>query len=191
MKELSLFERIITEAPEDEVVPDAPPDIPPDMPEVQPPDDNLDIGAGTADAPPDAGMTEEDTGGDMGGGMDFSGEEETPSEELELDEKISSILNMNLYQRFLSLLNNIGNQLSLIKSNSDVIRTIHDDSLELIGSLKKLDENIRLYLNNYFMNENYSKNLLFFNKCINLMHQLNNNFSKEIDKGIRSLEVNN
>ena len=59
---------------------------------------------------------------------------------LELDEKISSILNMNLYQRFLTLLNTIGSQLTMIKNNSDILFTLSKDSLSIIEKLKKLDE---------------------------------------------------
>lgn len=189
-KELSLFERIIMEAPEDAPpdMPaggDSPPDVPADIPADSPPGDiggpPPDLGGGMDTMPPDMG---EDEGF---GGYDDP-DTQTGEGEMELDEKISAILNMNLYQRFLSLMNNIANQLSLIKGNSDVLRTLSEESLEIIGSLKKLDENIRLYLNNYFPNENYSKNLLFFNKCMNLLKLLNDIFSKDVNKGIRTMD---
>ena len=47
------------------------------------------------------------------------------------------------------------------------------DPDNLVEFVKRLDENIRLYLKNSFINENYSKNLLFFNKCLNLLKLLN------------------
>lgn len=209
MDKLSLFDKVMFEAPGDP--PDiptegaGPPDSPPDISESDnaPPDMADDGGA-----PPDMGG--DDSGGDMGneppdmGGDDFLGDgeddqgfgDEAPEEgdgenqdhPLEFDEKISAIMNMNLYQRFLSLLNNIGGQLSLIKDNSDMLYTLSNDSLDVIGSLKKLDENVRLYLTNYFLNENYSKNLLFFNKCLNLLKLLNTVFEKNVQKGIKSME---
>ena len=48
--------------------------------------------------------------------------------------------------------------------------------------MTKLSENVEEYMSNYFMNENYSKNLLFFNKCINLYNLLQQNFDKEIKR---------
>jgi len=191
-RELSLFERVIYEAPGD-----PPPDIPAEEP--------------TSDAPPDTGGGDPpdlpaasggDPGGDMSGsdppelGEDFGdeegfgdiGSEEEVPEDLGLDEKISAIMNQNLYQRFLSLLNSVGNQLSMIKNNNDVLFTISNDSLDIVSSLKKLDENIRAYLANYFLNENYSKNLLFFNKCLNLLKLLNDIFGKNIQKGMKAME---
>jgi len=188
-KELTLFQQIILEAPGDE---DPPPDMgaveeaSPDIPD-NPPD--MDMGADSEgdDAPPDINMGEEDDFGDSGGGFEGEeGQEDQP--DLNVDEKISAVMNMNLYQRYLSLLNNIGNQLSMIKNNSDMLYTLSSESLDIISSLKKLDENIRLYLSNYYMNENYSKNLLFFNKCINLLKLLNEIFDKNIRKGIKAME---
>jgi hypothetical protein len=192
-KTLNLFEKIIfTEAPGD------PPDLedpsassgPPNLPEVPQDDSGGGLDGG---APPDL------EGGDLGGedemggfedegNMGMEGDGTEAEEELELDEKISAIMNQNLYQRYLALLNNVGNQLSMIKNHSDVLYTLSNDSLEVIGSLKKLDENIRLYLANTFLTENYSKNLLFFNKCLNLLKLLNDIFEKNIRKGIKAAE---
>lgn len=210
MTKVSLFDRVILEAPEDEGPPDipaegtGPPDapietsadntVPPDMTEEGGGAPDLEDGGGGG-SPPDMGM---DDGGNLGDGTEedqgfgdetpAEGEGQDPNQNLNFDEKISSIMNMNLYQRFLSLLNNIGGQLSMIKNNSDMLYTLSNDSLDIIESLKKLDENIRLYLGNYFLNENYSKNLLFFNKCLNLLKLLNNIFEKNIQKGIKSME---
>jgi len=122
--------------------------------------------------------------------MPEEGAEENPDDKLKnlgLDEKISAIMNMNLYQRYLSLLNTIGGQLTMIKNNSDILHTLSADSLDIVESLKKLDENIRLYLKNSFLNENYSKNLLFFNKCLNLLKLLNDVFDSNVKKGIKTI----
>ena len=210
MKEPSIFEQFLYEAPGDD-----PPDVaatdnnsggdtttdsPPDMPEEAPPEDNgpPDMGDDFSgdnfgdDSPPEMGG-DEGLGDDMG--FDDEGSDEGDESEnsennnnLELDEKISSILNMNLYQRFLTLLNTIGSQLTMIKNNSDILFTLSKDSLSIIEKLKKLDENIRLYLKNSFLHENYSKNLLFFNKCLNLLKLLNDIFDKEVRKGIKGTE---
>ena len=210
MKEPSIFEQFLYEAPGDD-----PPDVaaadnnsggdtttdsPPDMPEEAPPEDNgppdmEDDFSGDNfgdDSPPEMGG-DEGLGDDMG--FDDEGSDEGDESEnsennnnLELDEKISSILNMNLYQRFLTLLNTIGSQLTMIKNNSDILFTLSKDSLSIIEKLKKLDENIRLYLKNSFLHENYSKNLLFFNKCLNLLKLLNDIFDKEVRKGIKGTE---
>ena len=205
---LSLFDRVIFEAPGD----DPPPDIPTEgspPPDNSPPDMNEDISdppdlqGGEGDSPPDIDNGVDPNGPpDMGGdefadgdqedqGFDDGADEdneEDPNQNFSFDEKISGIMNIRLYQRFLSLLNNIGGQLSMIKNNSDMLYTLSNDSLNIIESLKKLDENVRLYLTNYFLNENYSKNLLFFNKCLNLLELLNIIFEKNIQKGIKSME---
>lgn len=198
---LSIFTQYMTEAPDDP--PDipaedaGPPDIPDDMPADEPTDaggdgsppdidDGSDMGA---DAPPDIGMDDQ---GDGGFGDDGASEDDQESEDspqnFELDEKISAIMNMNLYQRFLSLLDSLGNQLIGLNNNSDVLSSVTPECNDMISSLKKLDENIRLYLKNYFIHENYSKNLLFFNKCLNLLKLLNDNFDKKVRKGIKSVE---
>lgn len=179
MKKLDLYKQVMMEAPADP---------PPDLPEDTTPDDPPDLPEDDmGDFAPDAGM--DMMGGDPGGfGMDPNDPNQMQQgQEMELDEKISTIMNMNLYQKFLTLLNNIGNQLNVIKSNSDVLYTLSSESLEIVGSLKKLDENIHLYLSNYFQLENYSKNLLFYHKCLNLLKLLNDIFEKEIKKGIRAM----
>lgn len=122
----------------------------------------------------DAGTGEQDDGNTDG--------------DLGIDDKVSAIMNMNLYQRFISLLTSIGSQITSIKNNSDVLYTLSEDSVDIVDSLKKLDENIRLYLKNTFINENYSKNLLFFNKCLNLLKLLNDVFDEKVRKGINAMK---
>ena len=118
----------------------------------------------------------------------IEGEDSSPNNQnLGIDDKVSAIMNMNLYQRYLSLLNNIGNQLTMIKHNNDILYTLTDTIVDTTIALKKLDENIRLYLKNYFINENYSKNLLYFNKCLNLLKLLNDSFDANIKKSIKSI----
>lgn len=199
----SMFEKYLFEAPGED-----PPDVQPDVPsegESSPPDMTDDTGSGSDppdmsdaggaisaddDGPPDMGG---DEGFDDGSGFDDTSSSEEGSDgntdnNLGLDEKISAIMNMNLYQRFLSLLNTIAGQLTMLRNNSDILYTLSSDTIDTVESLKKLDENIRLYLKNSFLNENYSKNLLFFNKCLNLLKLLNDVFDKNIKKGIVSMK---
>ena len=192
---LRLFEQYLTEAPGDE---DTSPDVtgPPDMP-----DDT------TNDPPPDIpdDTTTDDTVDDDGpppdmgddGSMDDytddtesnEGEsEEGSSKKLGLDEKVSAIMNMNLYQRFMTMLTKITTQVGAMKNNMDVLHSISPEVIEVMESLNRLEENIRLYLKNNFTTENYSKNLLFFNKCLNLMKLLNDSFDKAIRKGIKEVK---
>lgn len=204
--ELNLFEQYLREAPDDppDAQADAPPDTPandapPDIPDSAagdpgvgddpPPDDMGGGGDMGDDPPPDMG----DPGDDYSGGFDDDGGDsgddgEGKKEEPELDEKVSAIMNMNLYQRFLTLLTEIENQITMIKTNMDMLRTVSPETLDSLSSLKKLNENIRLYLKNSFSNENYSKNLLFFNKCLNLLKLLNDIFGRNIRKGVKGVE---
>lgn len=197
-QETSMFDRIFLEAPGD-----PPPDMPTDAthtdtggdapPEMDMSGDEPDMGD-----PPDMGGDDisgdpPDLGeeGDFGGedqGMEDPPEEEDPNANLEFDEKISRIMNMNLYQRYLALLNNISGQLTMLKDNSDTLYAVSEDSIDIIAALKKLDENVRLYLKNYFIQENFSKNRLFFDKCLNLLNLLNEIFQKKIEKGLKHVE---
>ena len=186
---LDLFQQsLFLEAPGDEgeastdAQPTDPPadDAPPDIPDtVGTESDN--------DAPPD--MTEEDPSDDGLGDTGFDDgqqqEEEDPNKTMKLDAKVSTVMNVNLYQRYLTLLNTINTQLSMIKNNGDMIYTLSDQTSSIIASLKKLDENVRLYMSNIFLEENYSRNLLFFNKCLNLLKLLNDSFDASIQKGIK------
>lgn len=162
--------------PADPPADDAPPDIPDD---VGTESDN--------DAPPD--MPDEDPSdeglGDTGFDDGQQQEEEDPNKTMKLDAKVSTVMNVNLYQRYLTLLNTINTQLSMIKNNGDMIYTLSDQTSSIIASLKKLDENVRLYMSNIFLEENYSRNLLFFNKCLNLLKLLNDSFDASIQKGIK------
>lgn len=204
MGNLDLFTKYLTEAPGDDEAPDAgmgdessPPNSnnaeSDEMPNIGDDAGNIipDEEGGGDDTPPDI----DDINGDEGfddGEDEYIGDGENPNpdeslENLGLDDKVSTIMNMNLYQRFLTLLNTIASQTSMVKDNSDILQTLSPEALSIIDSLKKLDENIRLYLKNTFLNENYSKNILFFNKCINLLKILNDIFEKNINDGIASV----
>ena len=136
---------------------------------------------GEDDSPPDMG--DEDFG-DFGGDTDL---DDTQSSSMKLDDKVSTILNMNLYQRFLTLLTDIGTKINSLKSNADVLYVVSDQTPETVKSFRLLDENIRLYLTNNFTSERYESNLLFFNKCLNLYKLLNDKFNDNISKGIKSI----
>lgn len=204
---LSLFERYLTEAPGD----------PPDMGNFNNSVPDMPADASTQEGPPDMGNMDGGLGDDMGGmpdlggfddggfdmGMDGMGmddgsglmdpnqqqqQQQQQEEPLQLDDKVNAIMNQQLYQRYLALLNTIGGQLTMMRNNSDVLHTLSPESIDGIESLKKLDENVRLYIRNTFMHEGYSKNLLFFNKCLNLLKLLNNVFDENIRKGIRNFD---
>lgn len=186
----TLFQQLFIEAPEEA----------PDLPDVTQPTDPPDMSMSDDTAAPDMNdppsMDDSPDIGDMsspdmGDGSDEynmgDSNQEQPSQELNIDEKISAIMNQRLYQKFLTLLNTINVQLSVIKNNSDIFATLSPD-VETIESLKRLDENIRLYLNNQFQDESYSQNLLFYNKCLNLLKMLIDIFDKKIRKGMRAIE---
>ena len=177
-----------------------PPDVPEDNGGGTAPDDMPDMGDDTG-GPPDFGGDAEsmDDGGD-GSPPDFGDDEggfgdedgatdeeggEDQKEPMDLDDKVSAIMNANLYTRFLTMLTNIEAQMSQMKSNADIVYTLSPDASDMYNKYKQLDDNIRLYLNNSFIDENYSKNLLFFNKCLNLLKLLNDSFSLYVNKGIR------
>lgn len=169
-----------------------------------PPD--IDAGGGDntgGDMPPDLSMDDvgsDDGGfddqsfGDDGGFGDEGGEdqnsEDTPDEEnpdnLNLSEKISAIMNNQLYQRYLSMLNSIGISISQLTDNGDVLFSLMKDGYtDLLNRFKKLNENVRLWMKNNFVNMDYSKNLLFFNMCINLLNLLNKRFQEKMKKGVK------
>lgn len=185
----NLFLKFLYEAPGED-----PPDISSDTTD-ESPDTGGGDDLGGDDGPPDLDIGDEsppdldgdDFGDDSFGGDEFSDEEQP--EDLGLDEKVSAILNAQLYQRFLTLKSQVTSQISMLKNNSDVLKSISSDiDDELLTSLKKLDENIHLYLKNYFLNENYSKNLLFFNKCLNLLKILNDTFNQNVKKGLKNIQ---
>ena len=194
-KPRSLFESFLFEAEGD------PPDLPADDngPPEMPPDDPPDMGGD--DAPTDAPADITDDPPEMGGddtSDDFGTDEATDdaqddapakkNENMALDDKVSAIMNANLYQRFLGLLTQITDQISSIKNNMDILHSVAPSSTETFSALTRLAENIRLYLTGSFEHENYSKNLLFFNKCLNLLKLLNDGFNKDIKKGIKEIK---
>ena len=185
----SLFEKVLFEADgdTDNANPDdvntnnstGPPDIGEDDNNEEPADDF------SAENPPDVNEDDSSTDdlGDTTGSLDPNNDG-NKEDDLGLDAKISTVMNENLYQRFLSLISTITNQLSVLKDNNDIVYTAAPKSLGIIESLKKLRDNINLYLAYYFINNNYSKNLLFFNKCLNLLNLLNKNFEKDLKHGV-------
>ena len=200
-KEKSLFEKILLEADGDP--PDinmgsdnnSPPNIPSqnqDTPQVQDtpqPDVEFDD-----NSPPDLGDGDfnmdndnlDNNNQEMNNTDEMDNIENNGENNLNIGEKISAIMNVKLYQDFLSVLNLLGDQLSVIKDNSDTIYSISPESSDIVARMKKLNENVRMYLTNSFSNENYSKNQLFFNKVINLVKLLNDLFNKSIQKGVKS-----
>lgn len=167
---MSLFERVFMEAPED----DAPPEMEP------PTDDPPDMNGGN-DPPPDMGDVNMDDADDSGYDFDDNdGSSSSDDENLDFDDKISVIMNQRLYERFIKLHMKLKNQLEIFNKNLDMMNTISDQSDSILSSLTKLSDNVEEYMSNYFMNENYSKNLLFFNKCLNLYNLLQKMFDKDV-----------
>lgn len=184
---------------------DGPPDLAPDIAPPELPDDPTP--STTMDDPP---LLTDEGGGDMsfddppalGDGDDFGmGDDQENQDQQQmqdadidgdgdigLDDKVSAVMNVSLYQRYLSLLTNISQELSSIRNNNDIIYTLSEDTTKIVDSLNRLDENIRLYMKNSFPHENYSKNLLFFNKCLNLLKLLNDSFNSSIKKGMHSMK---
>lgn len=150
--------------------------------------DEFGMGDPNGGGPPDIEEPGEDFGGEGGGENSEEDSEDDPAN-MKFDDKISNVMNMNLYQRFLNMLNSITSQVNTIKDNADIINALTKDASDLVPSLQKLDENIRLYLSNFFLNENYSKNLLFFNKCLNEYNLHREFFTKEIKKATRNVET--
>ena len=192
-EDLDLFKKFLYEAPGDDP-PDVtttnndqtdPPPVPDEgaddsgPPEINDSPDDIDTG------PPEIN---DDVGTDDTFGEDPMATDEEQQPELELNEKISAIMNMNLYQRYLELLSNINSEISQMKDNSDMLYAITPSSVEMVANLSKLDENINMYINHYFMNNDYSKNLLFFNKCLNLLALLNKSFDDDVKKGVKSID---
>ena len=199
----NIFTRFLYEAPGDDPPPEVESDTgPPDVPDDAGIDDGPpdmggfddDLGSDTSgtdeanDGPPDMGGDfGDDNFGDMGedGGDETADGEGDNKETLELDDKVSAILNDNLYQHYLALITKINSQLTNIRDNSDVLYTLSEDTLEVVKVLEDLDENLRLYVKNKFLNENFSKNKLFYNKCLNLLGLVNKVFDRDIRKGIK------
>ena len=146
-------------------------------------DDNMNDGVD--DTPPDSGPPDitDDSFDDTGFDSDISEDDGAP--EMKFGDKVSSILNAGLYQNYLELVSNISSQLSTIKTNSDILYAITDDMEIIIESLRKLEENIRIYIDTFYINKRYEENLLFYNKCKNLNRLINDKFDQAIHKGIK------
>lgn len=203
--EIDFFKQFLYEAPGD----DPPPDIikqdnggsspPPDMSEDNSQEFNM-----NGDDPPDLPEQDNNTDdmyqdppdiddSDFGNNefMDTDDENESNSDtkDLGLDKKISAIMNQDLYQRYLTLLGNVTSQILQMKDNSDILYSITTECTNIINKLSNLESSIKLYLKNNFIGENYSKNLLFFNKCLNLLNLINEIFDNEIKKGIKDVNI--
>lgn len=188
------FEKFLYEAPDDDP-PDSdmsnnqdPPDITDEQSEIEePPDLDGDIDGGTGDdMPPDMNDDFDNITDDMED--ESSGESSEDINPMKLDEKISAIMNKQLYQRFLKLLSIVNDKISSLKKNNDILYSISNESSDVLNSLNRLDENIRLYLDNKFINEDYGINFFFFNKCLNLFKLLNDDFNDKIKKSIKSVK---
>ena len=187
----NIFSKFLYEAPDDDppdtVSDTGPPDVPDDINSDGPPDmgdfednttqDQTDT-EGTNDDPPD--MTDDfgDTGDFNDEGDDIQNDE-SQEEDLGLDDKVSAVMNDILYQNYMSLITKINTQLTNMKDNSD------EDTSEIVRKLEELDENIRLYIKHKFLKEDYSKNKLFYNECLNLLGLINKVFDRSIHKGIK------
>lgn len=196
MEKKSLFEQWMFEAPGDETTPDEPaatdqaPDIPPENTSSDtPPDLDMSDTSSDADLPADEGddlppdLEDGDFNMDEDMGEDIP--EENPTADMHIDDKVSSILNLNLYQQYTALLSQVSVQINSINKNTDLLYAITKDTESILSALRKLEENMRLYVDNNFSNERYEKNLLFYNKCKNLNKFLNDKFDSIIHKGIK------
>lgn len=192
---MNLFEKYLVEAPGDENTPDTdtgPPDLPDEPNNSEDMDNNPpDLGdEGQEDISNDFNDEPPDLGGDDGT-EDFNddsfGDEEVqdPNQNMQLDEKIRAIMNENLYSSYLKLLNEISGQLANIRANNDIFRTLYDDSDDIVGELSRLEENMRVYINKKYINQDFGANRLFYDKCLNLLKILNTIFDKKIRKGIK------
>ena len=194
-----IFTRFLYEAEEDEGAPDEfeSPDFGDDgggqeetgggdMPEYDPAGDE-DNGS-PPDMPDFGGDDDGDDYGDYDDQESGEGEDDSKKVPENLNDKVSALMNANLYQSYLSLLQKFTAQQQAIKNNRDVLYTISPESLDTLDSLKKLDENMRLYMKNSFVNENYSKNLLFFNKCLTLYRLIVDQFAEVMKKGTKDLK---
>lgn len=176
----NIFDQLVfREAPGDEPEPaDSTDTGPPDLPA----DDSGGAPPIEGDEPPDIPEIDDFDPDNPGSEMADDGTDGDGAP-LEISEKISVVMNYQLYQRFLTLSNTVANQLSTIRSNNDLIHSVSPKALAVIEPLGKLGDNIRLYLTNNFLDNNYSRNLLFYNKCLNLMKLLEDIFARELGRG--------
>lgn len=174
---------LFTEAEEDIPIEDGAPEIE-DVPEENMAEEPIE------DLPPDDLDTTEpdmDTSEDMTSD-DFDPDTESISSDMPdgtsvpFDKKISDTLNRNLYQHYISLKKTINQELTMTEDNLDFIDPEVLKDTNLVEILKKLSSNMDLYLMNNFLNNDYSKNVFFYNKCLNMVNLVNIEFSKALKK---------
>ena len=129
-------------------------------------------------------------GDDMGFGDDQQQQQngDLPNENLAINDKVSLLMNVNLYNHYLSLRDKLKGELSSINNNKDILYSISKDIPGIVSDLNKLENNVSTYMRNLFSNESYSKNLLFFNKCVNLYKLIIDEFNDLTKKGIKDVE---
>lgn len=190
----NVFLKVMFEAPEDEGGDDMPPDISGD--DFAADDSAGEPNADTSDDPPDITGDDfspddsfSDADGTTDGGDESSGEEKETEDSAPkgLDDKVSAILNSGLYKKNLALLSELTLKRNTIKDNIDVIRTLDPDAMEITEQLQRLEDNIREYNDHTFLNENYSKNRLFYDKCLNLYNLLCQRFKDQMAKAIKKV----
>lgn len=188
--EKSIFWRLMTEAEGDDDTADDPPDMTEDD---APADDDSSLDGGDDmddEDPPDIGGGDDggyggdDGFGDTGGGGDGGNKKE---EITGLSDKVSTVLNERLYKQVLALLSQITIKKEMVRDNIDMIRTIDPDATDITEDLTRLEDNIREYSDHTFLDENYSKNMLFYTKCLNLFNLLCARFSERLSKGIKKV----
>ena len=190
----NIFWQVMFEAEGDEQQEAAPEETSEDPPDIggdeyASDDGGADANVDNSDAPPDMGGDEfssDDSFGDEDGSDDSGEEKETEdSAPVGLDNKVSAILNAGLYKKNLALLSELTLKRNTIKDNIDVIRTLDPDAMEISENLQRLEDNIREYNDHTFLDENYSKNRLFYDKCLNMYNLLCQRFRDQMAKAIK------
>lgn len=177
-----LENKLFTEAPEDEETSTVEDTTPPEVEDV-PEETEEEVTTDTTEevveddqGPPDIedDVTEED--------IETITSDMPSGEGTEFDKKVSDILNRELYQHYMSLKKTINQELTMLENNIDYINSEVMKETDIVEILKKLEENMDLYLANYFVNSNYSKNVFFYNKCLNMVNLVNLEFKRVLEK---------
>lgn len=185
-----IFWKLFTEAEGDDDAADDPPDMAEDdAPADDSPPDMDDGGDMDDEDPPDIGGGGDGYDADDGFGDSAAGDDNgNKKEEITgLSNKVSAVLNERLYKQVLALLSQITVKKEMVRDNIDMIRTIDPDATGITEDLTRLEENIRDYSDHTFLNENYSSNMLFYTKCLNLFNLLCARFSERLSKGIKKV----